>query len=238
MEQNQFFMRVSFRDANKNRINVDISIRNNGTLLMQGEAGWGCGQIYDDILPNNESQRELCDLWRGYHFEKVDPDEMKSRIERIVAGIIEGEKDRVNSKDLGLYSKDGAYTEEDVRTIEDTRKVDEIEARNILCLMAELDMSYNDLVDTLTGGYGEYSVEGIDYLVGTDEHLKKTAIDYLVGDDSLWRESVQAGQTVLGLQDWAERIVDIDGYASVLNGFDGRSDEHLIGNEWIGICRI
>ncbi len=68
-------------------------------------------------------------------------------------------------------------------------------------------------------GDGLYSYCGTDYYVLTDEEAHDKAIDCL--GDELWQMAVENNQTELGKDDWCERVIDKDGYGSILNGWDG-----------------
>lgn len=61
---------VSFVDANKNRVTVEIRI-NDGKFSMSGDMGGSLGQIYDSISPATEYQEVLIDLWKKYHLNDM-----------------------------------------------------------------------------------------------------------------------------------------------------------------------
>jgi hypothetical protein len=61
---------LSFVDANKNRVTVEIRI-NNGKFSMSGDMGGSCGQIYDSIEPATSGQEDLLDLWKKYHLNDM-----------------------------------------------------------------------------------------------------------------------------------------------------------------------
>ena len=60
-----------------------------------------------------------------------------------------------------------------------------------------------------------------EYRVMTDSEADISANDYLTDDDELWKQAVQSGNTTSSLQDWADQVLNIDGRASLLNGYDG-----------------
>jgi hypothetical protein len=61
---------VTFVDANKSKVVVEINI-NNGRFSMTGDMGGSGGQIYDSIKPATSSQQELIDLWKRYHLNDM-----------------------------------------------------------------------------------------------------------------------------------------------------------------------
>jgi hypothetical protein len=61
---------VTFVDANKNKVVVNINIEN-GRFSMSGDMGESSGQCQDNIKPANEAQELLLDLWEKHHLNDM-----------------------------------------------------------------------------------------------------------------------------------------------------------------------
>ena len=72
-----------------------------------------------------------------------------------------------------------------------------------------------------------YEAEGINYYVGTDEQIKEVCINYLTDDTCSYQywieEQIRIGNSsgIMNIDDWAEWVIDSDGYGHILNGWDG-----------------
>jgi len=53
----------------------------------------------------------------------------------------------------------------------------------------------------------------------------------------MWKEAVKAGNTTLGLDDWIQEVIDIDGLGHTLNSWDGSEDSEVIKGIDYFICR-
>ena len=42
----------------------------------------------------------------------------------------------------------------------------------------------------------------------------------------MWKMAVEGGNTRLGIEEWAEQVINIDGYGSILSSYDG-SEEYV-----------
>lgn len=129
-----------------------------------------------------------------------------------------------------------------VEEVMELRNCDEVEAKRFIALGMHIGCSFGDLNDT----FGEcsrsgcaYSANGGEYYIGTEDELEKVASDYVHESDDyeyLWRESVHSGNTTLGLEEWLDAVVD-DGFAVILNHYDGTSESYRVDGEWIEVCR-
>lgn len=122
------------------------------------------------------------------------------------------------------------------------RNCGETEARRFLALGMFLGCTFGDLNNTFEELEAEsnlYCADGVEYYVGTEEELQAVAEGRLEdGDyDDLWREAVRNEQTELGLRDWLKQVLDLNGWCSVLNSWDGNYTDFQIGNEWICVSR-
>lgn len=243
MEKYLFKRKVSFRDLNKNSVSVEIEITTrNGypEFTMSGEMGGCCCQISDHIMPANDGQKELLSVWEQFHLKKVEPTEMIPLLEKIITQVQDAEKQYTASIEAIFdMGEDGFDAGEHIREVMDLRDCSEEEALAFLCLGMELGLTFGELNETFGGDeYNhEYYAYGIDYYIGEDDELEGVAYSYLEEEDWLWRDAVAAKATELGFTEWIQQVISLDGWASVLNGWDGKSFEHRIGDKWIYGCR-
>lgn len=142
--------------------------------------------------------------------------------------------------DMG--ADDFKATQEIVEQVMELRECDETEAKRFIALGITLGYTFGDLDNTfeeVDDIMNLYRADGTEYYIGTDEELNAVAAGQLEDGryDDLWREAVRAGNTELGLREWSKEILDMDGWCSVLNSWDGRYDEHKVGDEWICVSR-
>ncbi len=96
--------------------------------------------------------------------------------------------------------------------------------KEIIALGKFLEMTPNEAKESIEkSNYGDinYTAEGIDYYVGSEDEIEKKCKEYLIDDDDMWKQAVESGNTTDGLEDWAEDVIRMDGYGHILNGWDG-----------------
>lgn len=120
-------------------------------------------------------------------------------------------------------------------TEEEINKLLEEYTPEVLALAKHLDLTVEEIKE-INQDDNNLTYGGIDYFVGTQEEAEEEARDYLSQDD-LWREAVKAGNTTLGLDDWIQEVIDIDGIGHLLNGWDGSEDSEEINGQEYFICR-
>ena len=86
-----------------------------------------------------------------------------------------------------------------------------------------------------------YETEGISYYVGTDEQIKEVCTNYLTDDTYSYQcwveEQIKIGNSsgIINIDEWAEWVINSDGYGSILNGWDG--SEHYDNNLKLYVIR-
>jgi hypothetical protein len=68
---------------------------------------------------------------------------------------------------------------------------------------------------TFTSGNREYT------WMDSEDDAEVRARESLEDDTYLWKEAVQADNTTLGFDDWVDYVLNMDGWASVINSYDG-----------------
>lgn len=169
-------------------------------------------------------------------------------IENIITALcdqIEAEEDELTESlnpvfDMG--ADDFKATQEIVEQVMELRECDETEAKRFIALGITLGYTFGDLDNTfeeVDDIMNLYRADGTEYYIGTDEELNAVAAGQLEDGryDDLWREAVRTGNTELGRREWSKEVLDMDGWCSVLNSWDGEYDEHQVGDEWICVSR-
>jgi hypothetical protein len=187
---------------------------------------------------------------RGYRYghgwlHTPIPDDIQSLYDGICDAIEDEEREL--TEELGAKFNMGANdfraTDEKVNQVMEWRGCDEEEAKHFIALGMFLGCTFGDLdYDFREEGYGKqlYSAFGSQYHVGTDEELEDIATEIVHNDSEykhFWRESVQAGGTEMGLNDWLDSVIRDDGWCSVLNHYDGKYSEYTVAGESICVCR-
>ena len=230
--EKKFNETVLFRDKENYYVKVDFEIRDvsgvgagEPIFTMSGDRGGAMGQIEDHIIPATDAQKELVKMWQKYHLKPVNVDEMKSRVEDLIGRI--GDDEEAHTKRIPAIfdmSDEDFEPNDHIEEVMELRDCDENEAKAFLALGMELSVTCGELNETFTrNGNIQYFAFGN---------------DFYIGDDGDWKEAVRAGETELGFEDWVDEVVDYDGWASVLNGYDGSSFTYIIGNQFIEGCRM
>lgn len=72
-----------------------------------------------------------------------------------------------------------------------------------------------------------------------DGEAEDEAREYLTDDDYLWKEAVAAGSTTDGLGEWAEDVLNMDGWEHVIGGYDGEERiAQLKDGTWFPYIRV
>ena len=116
-------------------------------------------------------------------------------------------------------------------------QITEQEAERIYALGKYLEIEYAELLEIESLHDQSFLCQGTEYYVGTDDELNEIALQYLHENKECWQDAVAHDATEMGLDEWAQDVIDMDGAASVLNHWDGKSDDILVNNKYITICR-
>lgn len=180
---------------------------------------------------------------KGWLFEPL-PADMQQVINNLFDKIEAEEEELTESLtpvfDMG--AEDFKATPKIINQVMELRDCCETEAKRFIALGMFLGYTFGDLNNTfeeVDDAENLYRADGEDYYIGTEEELQAVAEGRMEdGDyDDLWREAVRAEQTELGLRDWCQQVIDIDGWCSILNSWDGRYESFKVGDEWICVSR-
>lgn len=186
---------------------------------------------------------------RGYTFGsgwlgEPLPSDIKEMVDKLFEEIEEEEIALTESMNpvFDMGAEDFKATPSVINQVMELRDCGRIEAVRFIALGMELGYTFGDLNNTFEVVNDDdclYRADGQEYYVGTEQELYGVAYSYMEdGDyDELWREAVKAGETEMGLREWCKYVIDMDGWCSILNHWDGRYDDHKVGEEWICVSR-
>lgn len=146
---------IEFLDASRHSVELEIRTTD-GYFSMSGECNGSMGQCYDEIEPKNEQQKQLIDIWKKWQIKSDYPNELIEQVNSLCDEIEEIEEEE----------KERKITEDDIELFE---KFDEPEKALALALMFGLCVNEIDDIENTDGNY--WSVQGTDYLFGTDEEM-------------------------------------------------------------------
>lgn len=175
----------------------------------------------------------------GWLFKPYPQDELDTIIRDIEKE--EEERQRKLAYETDLCVDDPADEDAIVQFLQDRMEdVNEYQTWRLLALARVCHLQVLEMLDIKIDDRCGYVVQGTDYYAGTDDELEDLAREYLTDDPSLWIESVKAGSTTQGLDDWVDDVISMDGWANVLNSWDGTSEEVDFceyGQDSIWVCR-
>jgi len=210
---------VRFIDANGSVIDLEINqTYRNGYREFTASAwerGGGGGQMQDRIVPTNDAQKKLIELWNKYHLKEIN-DKVWGEILRAVKEVkrIEEEK-KANSK----------------------LSWEDIDDPKIVALGKLLDISPDQANEIISGSGTQYNVGEGYYIVATDEEADNLAyedVENLVDDIGLssfnvnWDDVVQTDWFDMAMQESYDSYVeDIESESASSDEYENRLEEEI-----------
>src|SRR5581483_5670873 len=105
LTENDYKAKVSFVDAKRNKVTVDLKIKD-GRFSAVGDMANSSGQVVDSITPATDAQRRLVKLWNEWHLNDMHAGtpEREAALEKDAPEWVKSFNDRVQwLKDRGLY---------------------------------------------------------------------------------------------------------------------------------------
>ena len=100
----------------------------------------------------------------------------------------------------------------------DIEELSEEDRSYVLAIMQREELDLEDLHD-VTGQELTTGAQTFEWF-RDDEEAQQEARDYLTDDSYLWKKAVAAGNTIDGLEEWAEDAIRIDGWAQIICSYD------------------
>jgi hypothetical protein len=229
--QNHFAMETmkrefTFLDAKRNLVEAEAEITTRNKyyeFTASGNYKNGGGQVFDHVNPANDAQKRFIDLWHEWHLNGSDnplPENFDTELEALIDEIEELEEERKGESLIDLDD------DELIELIEEETIFSGSEAHLCAALVKMFDLTDNDFDDIEIDG-NRVSVQGIDYLAGTDDEMDEEWDNELDNylEECVYPELPKNMQQYFDDEKW-KRDARIDGRGHSLNRYNG--DEESI----------
>ncbi len=177
--------------------------------------------------------QEVLDLDLNDLIEIVDRQPADDK-DKIVSTIINKQLEKLKTITMEQFDS----IKRDVDEITDYHSCSDYDACRILALLIEERYGFDDYTHVEIEGELTLSIYNKEYYVGEYDLLEEEAKERLLDDKELWIEAVKNDNTELGLKDWVDEVLRYDGWASVLNSYDGSyNTQKIFGTEYC-IARV
>lgn len=99
-------------------------------------------------------------------------------------------------------------------------------AIRIVALLRSQNYTYKDIDDVEIISDNQFSIYKEMFYVDEEDSLNDIAKDML--ERYMWVDAVNDDRTDLGFDDWCDEVVSCDGFASIINSYDGTYDEECV----------
>lgn len=228
-----------FLDAKKHRVILQIETRNEKQpyIAITGDVCGHFGQCLSSISPT-PTQEKIINFWEQYNLKAEYPQE---ELDKIIQEIRDEETARwqARAKECIWQIDNDEHEVQIIDHIEFASDCDRDTAIRLYALAKIAEIETVEIADIDIEDDHFFTCQGIEYYVGTEEELNEVAKDYLTDNKSLWQDAVCHNNTELGIEDWVDEVIEMDGFASILNGYDGRYEDVYVEstNEYICVCR-
>jgi hypothetical protein len=212
---------INFLDADRNKVvfNCEITNRNGyPEFTASGEYCGGLGQVFDEVKPATDKQTELIEAWRKYRLNGIKPglpEDFENYINALLDDI-EGEEEDRKGEPITINNE---TPEEVFKLIEDITGYTGRDAELCAAFIQMFDLCENDLQDIEIDGT-RCTVQGIDYLAGTDEEMGEEWDGYLERYIDECLEIPEHIERYFDREAWKEDA-RYDGRGHSLNSYDG-----------------
>ena len=119
------------------------------------------------------------------------------------------------------------------------KSFDDFDDYKIIALAQHLEITPQEAEDIQESYNNVYTFQGTDYFIGDEDETHKRAMEYLTDDTYIYESWVKkqledgCGDQIKNLTDWAEWVIEMDGYGHILNSWDGSEDTETVeGTEY------
>ena len=207
-------------------------------LSITGEMTNCTGQIYEEITPTYD-QKMFINFWKRHAGKKIYADSLMVLNKLIWRVQYEESERRRNLKDY-WHNYDIDDPEDELKIIHligEEMDVDGKTAAHLYALAQYCNLEIQEIFDIEIEDDNKYTVQGIEYYIGSEQELEDIARKYLSQDTDQWILAIKADRTTKSLDDWVEDVIDEQGFAGVLNSWNGKYDEVELSDVCFYICR-
>lgn len=207
---------IEFLDEKRNKVIAKVELKK-GRFSMSGEYTGSFGQCFDDVVPANDEQKRLMDIWRKYHLSSV-PEDFEDELTDLLDEIEQIEEDaadrEVEESDLDLF-----------------QDFDRPELALALALM--LDLKVNEIEDIEENDDIHWTVQGVDYLAGDDDEMDQEWEDDLDNylEECVYPDLPENMRNYFDDDAW-KRDAKFDGRGHSLNRYDGGELETCVNGTY------
>ena len=207
---------LQFHDNREYIVNLKIELDDKNYFSISGEVAGSVGQIYNEIQPKTDNQKDLLSVWRLYHLNKIDNktfDSIAELLDKIIDDEVEYTEDRFfelsNDEIIGVLDN----------------KIIDYNEEKMLAIIKEFELCKSDALNVIwdsTKCY--YTIQGENYLVATDSEAEEAATEEVTQcvDDELSHVSGQL-RDYFDTDTYVEDVISNEGRGSILNHYN--SDE-------------
>lgn len=216
MENQTTTQTVTFIDANGRKANIKIEVRAKNRLSISGDNG----QEQDTIKPRTESQTRLIEIWNEHHLNQM-PEGLQEEIDGLIE-LIEQEEESRKGEPIQYNDDDNTLIE----IIEENTMFTGDDANLCAALVKMFDLTINDLDDVEIDSNNRVTVQGIEYLAGTDREMDEAWDEDLENyiDECILPDLPETARRYFDNEAW-KRDARHDGRAHSLNRYDGSEEE-------------
>lgn len=204
---------IKFHDKREYIVNLNIQLDDKNYFSITGEVSGCSGQVYDDIQPKTDNQKDLLSIWKLYHLKTID-DNIFDGIADLLDKIIDDEVEYTEDRFFEL-------SEDEIVEVLDKEYISYNDEK-MLAIIKEFELCKSDALNVtwdITDCY--YTIQGENYLVVTDDEAydkaKEQIEQYL--DDVL---SHVPGHLIdyFDIDTYVDDVISNEGRGHVLNYYN------------------
>lgn len=209
---------IQFHDNREYIVNLNIQLDDKNYFSITGEVSGSIGQVYDDIQPKTDNQRDLLSIWKLYHLKTID-DNTFDGIAELLDKIIDDEVE---------YTEDNFFelSEDEILEVLDKELISYNEEK-MIAIIKEFELCKSDTLNvTWDNTDCCYTIQGEIYLVLTDNEADDKARELI--DHYLDAElSHVSGHLIdyFDIDTYVEDVISNDGRGGILNSYNSEEIE-------------